>query len=100
MENLHNKNQFYNKLNKVNARKWAKAVSIFDISTLYTIIPYNFLIEFLWEIIKFAFKFPKTYTRVGSSSAFVYLTSENSGKRYFTEATLILAASWMLLYNW
>ena len=84
-----------NTLNKTNARKKAKTIPTFDISTLYTTIPHNFLVKVLWEIIKFIFN-SKTCTRVGFSSAFVYWASECGRKSCFTEETLINVVSYRI----
>ena len=43
-------------INKINKRKNAKEVSIFDFSTLYTQIPHDKLFDILYKVVDFVFK--------------------------------------------
>ena len=44
------------KLNKISTKKKAKSISVFDFTTLCTIIPHNLLIKVLSAVINFYFK--------------------------------------------
>jgi len=83
------------KLNVINTRRKAKGISTYDFSTLYTTILHNLLIKVLSEIIRFVFK-SKVRSKIGFSAASIYWTSKGSGRRYFTEKTLIDAVTFLI----
>ena len=64
------------KLNKISTKKKAKSISVFDFTTLCTIIPHNLLIKVLSAVINFYFK-SKSRNRIGFSKISIYWTSKD-----------------------
>ena len=64
------------KLNKINVKKKANSISTFDLSTLYTVIPYKLFIRVLLKVINFVFK-SKVRKHIGFSKTYIYHCTKN-----------------------
>ena len=111
VESFHNKSKFYSnfkkcwvvqnsfpiidKLKKINLKKTAKSIATFDLSTLYTTIPHDLLINVLSEIIQFVFK-SSIRNLIDFSPSSIYWTSKGMDKRNFTKQSLIDTVSYLI----
>ena len=84
----HNYFSITTKLNKINVKKKAKPISIFDFSTLHTTIPHKPAVHML-------LKFINCPSNLKSKNIYL-LHFKEAGRRYVTKQTLVNAVSFLI----